>query len=95
MSQSIETLVLSAREVLETTPPEILADIMKRGVHMVGGGALIRGLDELLAQTLKLPVTVADEPLTAIARGAGIILEDLEKYRSVLIESDDDIFSRV
>ena len=94
MSQSIETLVLSAREVLETTPPEILADIMKRGVHMVGGGALIRGLDQLLSQTLKLPVTIAEEPLTAIARGAGIILEDLEKYRSVLIESDDDIFAK-
>ena len=94
MSQSIETLVSSAREVLETTPPEIVADIMKRGVHMVGGGALIRGLDELLSQALKLPVTIAEEPLTAIARGAGIILEDLEKFRSVLIESDDDIYSK-
>ena len=62
---------------------------------MVGGGALIRGLDELLSQTLKLPVTIAEEPLTAIARGAGIVLEDLEKYRSVLIESDDDIYSKL
>jgi rod shape-determining protein MreB len=94
MSQSIETLVFSAKEILETTPPEILADIMKRGVHMVGGGALIRGLDLLLSQTLKLPVTIAEEPLTAVARGAGIILEDLERYRSVLIESDDDIYSK-
>ncbi len=93
MTQSIETLVASAREVLETTPPEILADIMIRGVHMVGGGALIRGLDDLLSQTLKLPVTISEEPLTAIARGTGIILEDLERYRSVLIETDDDIYS--
>ena len=93
MSQSIEILVNSAKEVLETTPPEILSDVMRRGVHLVGGGALIMGLSELLAQTLKLPVTIAEEPLTAIARGAGIILEDLEKYRSVLIESDDDIYS--
>ena len=95
MAQSIEILVNSAKEVLETTPPEILSDVMKRGVHMVGGGALIRGLDELLSQTLKLPVTIAEEPLTAIARGAGIVLEDLEKYRSVLIESDDDIYSKL
>jgi len=94
MSQSIEILVNSAKEVLETTPPEILSDVMKRGVHLVGGGALIKGLDELLSHALKLPVTVAEEPLTAIARGAGIILEDLERYRSVLIESDDDIYSK-
>jgi rod shape-determining protein MreB len=57
----------------------------------VGGGALIKGLDTLLLETLNIPITIAEEPLTAIARGAGIILEDLEKYRSVLIESEDDI----
>ncbi len=91
MAQSIEILLSSSREVLETTPPEILADVMKRGVHLVGGGALIKGLDELLADTLKLPVTVAEEPLTAIARGAGIVLEDLDRFRSVLIESEDDL----
>jgi rod shape-determining protein MreB len=91
MNQSIDILLEASKEVLETTPPEILADIMKRGVHLVGGGALIKGLDKLLAQTLKLPVTVADDPLTAIARGAGIILEDLELYRTVLLESEDDL----
>lgn len=91
MSQSIEILVQSAREVLETTPPEILADVMKRGIHLVGGGALIKGLDVLLIEHLKIPVTIAEDPLTAIARGAGIILEDIEKYRSVLIESEDDL----
>lgn len=91
MSQSVEVLLSSSREVLETTPPEILADVMKRGVYLVGGGALIKGLNELLSDTLKLPVTVAEEPLTAIARGAGIILEDIERYRTVLIESEDDL----
>jgi len=91
MGQSIETIVSAAREVLETTPPEILSDVMKRGVYLVGGGALIKGLQELLAEILQLPVTVADDPLTAIARGAGIVLEDLEAYRSVLLDSDDDL----
>ena len=91
MAQSIDILLEASKEVLETTPPESLSEIMKRGVHLVGGGALIKGLDILLAETLKLPVTVAEDPLTAIARGAGIILEDLEKYRSVLIESEDDL----
>ena len=91
MSQSIDVLLEATKEVLETTPPEILSDVMRRGVFMVGGGALIKGLDELLSDTLKLPVTVAEDPLTAIARGAGIILEDLETFRSVLIESEDDL----
>jgi len=91
MEQSINSIIESTKEVLETTPPEILSDIMKRGIHLVGGGALIQGLDELLRDTIKIPITIADEPLTAIARGAGIILEDLEKWRIVLIESEDDI----
>jgi rod shape-determining protein MreB len=91
MGQSIEILLEAAKEVLETTPPEILSDVMRRGIHMVGGGALIKGLDILLADTLKIPVTVAEDPLTAIARGAGIILEDIERFRSVLIESEDDL----
>ncbi len=91
MGQSIETLVEASKEILETTPPEILADVMRRGLHLVGGGALIKGLDVLLSETLKLPVTIADDPLTAIARGAGIVLEDLDRYRMVLLESEDDL----
>lgn len=93
MGQSIDILVEAAKEVLETTPPEILSDVMKRGVHLVGGGALIKGLDSLLMENLKLPVTVAEDPLTAIARGAGIILEDIEIFRPVLIHSEDDLSS--
>ncbi len=91
IGQSIEVIVNSTREVIETTPPEILADIMKRGIFLVGGGALIKGLDKLLSETLQLPVTIAEDPLTAIARGAGIILENLEKYNSILLQSEDDI----
>ncbi len=93
MSQSIETLVEASKEVLETTPPEILSDVMKRGIYLVGGGALIKGLDELLSDTLKLPVAIADDPLTAVARGAGAILEELELFRPVLLESEDDVLS--
>ncbi len=91
IGQSIDILLEATKEVLETTPPEILADVMKRGIHLVGGGALIKGLDVLLLETLNIPITIAEDPLTAIARGAGIILEDLDKYRSVLIESEDDL----
>lgn len=91
MAGSIERLVDATKEVLETTPPEILADVMHRGIHLVGGGALIKGLAKLLADTLKLPVYVAEDPLTAIARGTGIILEDIDAYRDVLIENDDEL----
>ncbi|MFA6404389.1 MAG: rod shape-determining protein [Candidatus Paceibacterota bacterium] len=91
MAQSINIVVESAKEVLETTPPEILSDIMRRGVHLIGGGALIKELDVLFAEVLKIPVTIANDPLTAIARGAGIVLEDLDTFRSVLIENEDDI----
>ncbi len=91
IASSIDALVESAKEVLETTPPEILADVMHRGVHLVGGGALIKGLDKLLAQALKIPVYIAEDPLTAIARGTGIILEDVDKYKDVLIQNEDEL----
>ncbi len=90
IGNSIDNLVESVREVLETTPPEVLSDVMQRGVSLVGGGALMRGMRDLLEEILRIPVTVADDPLTAVVRGTGIILEDVERYRDVLIESDDD-----
>ncbi|HEY4512002.1 MAG TPA: rod shape-determining protein [Candidatus Paceibacterota bacterium] len=91
MSQSIDNLVESVREVLETTPPEILSDIMHRGIYLVGGGALIKGLNKLLEDAIKMPVHIAEDPLTAIARGTGIILEDLKKYEEVLIQNEDEL----
>ncbi len=91
MSSSIDTLVESSKEVLESTPPEILSDIMHRGIHLIGGGALIKGLDELLTSTLKIPVYISEDPLTAVARGTGIILEELEKYSGVLIQNEDEL----
>ncbi len=88
---SIDHLIESVKEVIETTPPEIISDVMARGMHLVGGGALIRGLPELLVESVKIPVHVADEPMTAVARGAGIILENLDAYRDVLIENEDEL----
>lgn len=88
---SVDNLVEAVKEVLETTPPEILADVMHRGVYLVGGGALIHGLDKLIEGYVKIPVHIADDPLTAVARGTGIILEDIEKYKDVLIQNEDDL----
>lgn len=91
IAQSIDNLVEAVKEVLETTPPEIVADIMHRGAYLVGGGALIKGLSHLLNDSAKIPIHVADDPLTAVARGAGIILEDLHRYHEVLIQNEDEL----
>jgi rod shape-determining protein MreB len=91
ISHSVDTLVDGIKEVLETTPPEVLSDVMQRGVHLTGGGALIRGLPEMLAQILKMPIYVASEPLTAVVRGTGIILEDIAAYTDVLLTDEDEL----
>ncbi len=91
---SIIQIVDSVKEVLETTPPEILSDVMNKGVILCGGGALIRGLSSLMQSHLKIPITVADDPLSAVARGTGVILGDLDRYKEVLITNHDDISPR-
>lgn len=91
ISQSIDTLVETVKEVLEITPPEILSDVMHRGLYLTGGGALIDGLNEILEENLKIPIYVSSDPLTAVARGAGKVLENLEDYREVLIIHDDEL----
>ncbi len=91
ISLSIASLLESIKEVLETTPPEILSDVMQRGVHLVGGGSLLRGWHDLLKNQLKIPVYIADEPMTAVARGAGIILENIDYYKEVLIANDNEL----
>lgn len=91
ISQSIDTLIESTKEVLETTPPEIVSDVMQRGIYLSGGGALIVGLAEIISEYTKIAVHVAQDPLTAVCRGTGIILENLEKYKDVLIINEDEL----
>jgi rod shape-determining protein MreB len=88
---SITMLVDDVREVLETTPPEILSDVMHRGLVLSGGGALISGLDRLLENNLKIPIYVAEDPLTAVVRGTGVILDDIESYSEQLISVTNDL----
>jgi rod shape-determining protein MreB len=86
--ESLQVIIDGVREVLETTPPEIVADVINRGIFITGGGALITGIDEVIAHTFKVPVHIPDEPLSAVARGCGIVLEDLEHYGQVLVKED-------
>ena len=91
LSQSIESLIETAREVLESAPPEIVGDVMHRGLYLSGGGALVKGLAELIENEINIPVHVATDPLTAVARGTGIILEDIDGFRSILIENESEL----
>lgn len=91
IGHSIEELVDAAKEVLETTPPEIVSDIMQRGIYLVGGGALIRGLPEFLTESLGVPVIVDPDPLTAVVRGTSIVLDDVEAYEEAILKSDDEL----
>ena len=84
VQEPIQQIVDAVRRALEITPPELASDIVDRGIVMTGGGALIRGLDLLLAQETGLPIHVDEDPLTCVVRGTGRILDDYEKYRSVL-----------
>ena len=91
LAPSVAVLLESIKEVIETTPPEVLSDVMSRGIILVGGGALLRGLDQLLTQALSVPVYVANDPLTAVARGTGIVLESMDDFKEVLIEHENDL----
>ncbi len=77
----IEEAILKA---LEATPPELAADIYRRGLYITGGGALLRGLDKRLTAKIKLPVHVADDPLKSVVRGTGIALKNYDKYPFVM-----------
>lgn len=84
---SIQLIIEAIMNLLERTPPELSADIFDRGIILTGGGALLRGLDERIARETRLPVHVADDPLTAVARGSGKVLENLGDYAPVLLKS--------
>ena len=89
MEKSIKEIVLEIKNTIEETPPELVADIMSRGIHLAGGGALLRGLDQLITKETKIPTRIVEDPLTAIVRGAGMVLEDLDSLEKVLIEPED------
>ncbi len=87
LSETIDIIVEAVRQALERTPPELASDILERGIILTGGGGLLRGLDKRLRQETNLPVNVADDPLTCVARGTGKVLEDFTAYIQVLEKS--------
>ncbi|MDO8573857.1 MAG: rod shape-determining protein [Candidatus Daviesbacteria bacterium] len=85
LTPTITQMISGVQEMLEETPPELLTDIVERGIFLTGGGALLRGLDKRIAEETKLPVYVADDPLTTVVRGCGEVLNNLDLLAKVKV----------
>ena len=86
LAESINTIIDTVRITLEGTPPELAADIVDKGIVLVGGGALLKNLDVLLREVTSLPITIADDPLSSIVLGAGMVLDNEQLLRTVTVQ---------
>lgn len=87
IKKPVMQIIEAVKSTVEEAPPELVADVMERGAVLAGGGALLRGMQQLLAQSINMHVHVADDPLTCVAQGTGIVLEDLDTLANVLLPS--------
>lgn len=90
LHRSIQTIIENIKATIESTPPELVADIYERGIMLSGGGALLRGIDRAIQLETHIPIHLTDDPLTAVVRGAGIVLDDLDVMKNVLVLSSDN-----
>jgi rod shape-determining protein MreB len=88
MKDPLSGMVRAIRTALEQSPPELAADIAERGIVLTGGGALMRGMDKLISASTGIPVIVAEDPLTCVARGGGKALEIIDKYNIDLLSTE-------
>jgi rod shape-determining protein MreB len=91
IAHSISTIVTGVRDVIESSPPEIISDVYEQGIYITGGGAEIDGLAELIADHLGVNVTIVSDPLTAVIRGELKVLEDLENYKELLLKNVNEM----
>jgi len=89
MNRTCRNIAESVQQAIEETPPELVADIMERGIMLAGGGGLLRGLDYLVHEFTDMPIFVVDDPLTCVVRGTGIVLDDLDNLKEVLVNTDE------
>lgn len=90
ISKILRLMVENVRNTIENTPPELVSDIFERGILLSGGGALLKNLDKLFSRELAIAVQVVDDPLTAVVRGTGVVLDDVEGTRDLLLPSARD-----
>ncbi|MCA9349630.1 rod shape-determining protein [Candidatus Saccharibacteria bacterium] len=88
ISKSVRSIVESVKITLEETPPELISDIMRQGIWLAGGGALLKGLDQVIARETGIPVHIGEDPLRAVVRGTGLVLDDLDNLSQVLVGND-------
>ena len=89
LKEPVDAIVEAVRATLESTPPELAADLVERGLVLAGGGVLLRGLDKLINEETGLPVYFAEDPISCVARGTGMFLERLDEFASILKTADD------
>jgi len=94
ISRSVYNIVDNVKMTIEETPPELVSDIMKKGIIIAGGGSLLRGLDKLVSEQTLMPVYLANDPLTCVVRGTGVILEDIDSLKEVLVTMGDEIIPK-
>lgn len=90
LQRPITAIVDAVKSVVEETPPELIADIIDQGIHLAGGGSLLRGLDQVIAHATQIRAHLVDDPLTAVVRGTGVVLEDVEALQEILLPSVHD-----
>lgn len=89
LEKSVKQIIAEVKTAVEETPPELLADIMASGIFLAGGGSLLKGLDIFLQKETKIPTKIIEDPMTAMVRGAGMVLENLDQLHEVLIETEE------
>ena len=89
LRKSVKEIVNAIKTTVEETPPELLADIMAKGIYLAGGGSLLKGLDTLIQEEVKIPVKIIEDPMTAVVRGAGMALENLYEFHDILTEAQE------
>ncbi|MBI3231793.1 MAG: rod shape-determining protein [Candidatus Doudnabacteria bacterium] len=85
---SLKIIVNAVKAIVEEIPPELTSDVMKKGIVFAGGGSLLRGIDKLVSEATAMPVEVSEDPLTCVVRGTGVVVEDLEDLKDVLVPLD-------
>jgi rod shape-determining protein MreB len=90
LARSVRSMVENIKSALEITPPELVADIYERGIVLTGGGALLKGLDKVISRAAEIPVRVADDPLTCVVRGTGILLDNMELLKTIALPSSQE-----
>jgi rod shape-determining protein MreB len=89
LEKSVRRIVSEIKTAIEETPPELLADVMAKGIYLAGGGSLLKGLDVLIQKETKMPTRIIEDPMTAVVRGAGMVLENLDELHEVLVETGE------